>query len=49
MHHLHARFAASHAAAARPLFAFVRARLFRGTSLAASLISDAGRRSRYRW
>ena len=44
MHHLHTRFAASHAAAARPLFAFVRARLFCGTSLAALLISDAGAR-----
>src|SRR5689334_4625051 len=39
-----ARFAAFHAAAERPLFAFVRARFFRGTSLAASLISHAGAR-----
>jgi len=44
MHHLHTRFAASHAAAARPIFALVSARFFRGTSLAASLISYVGAR-----
>src|SRR5947207_14115561 len=40
----HARFATSHAAAARPLFAVLRTRFFRGTSLAASVISHAGGR-----
>jgi hypothetical protein len=37
----HVRFTTSQAAAARPLFGSVRARFFRGTSLAASLISHA--------